>query len=275
MDYPFLKQELLTKLIERCKLKGFSTQTIKTYSFHISNFLDFLEKSRLNLDNQGVKSYLLSQNKSRNTIRLKHMAIRFFFFEILKNPFTFEEIPLMKKEKILPKVISQEKIKLIIENCDNLKHRLIIKLLYSSGLRISELLNLKRKNIDFDRNLILIKQGKGSKDRFTLLSPNLKEDLLKYYSANLFKTEYIFEGKKGKYSKKSVQKILERLGKKIGVKIHPHMLRHSFATHLLEQGTDIRYIQKLLGHSSSTTTEIYTHVANKDLSKIKSPLDNL
>jgi integrase len=203
------------------------------------------------------------------------MAIRFFFLEVLKNPLKLEEIPLMKKENKLPKVISKEKIKLIIDSCDNIKHKLIVKFLYSSGLRLSELINLRRSDVDFDKNLILVKQGKGLKDRMTLLSPSLKDDLLKYYSNNLFRTEYIFEGRNGKYTNKSVQKILERLGKKIGIKIHPHMLRHSFATHLLESGTDIRHIQKLLGHADLKTTEIYTHVSTKDLSMIKSPLDNL
>jgi len=203
------------------------------------------------------------------------MAIRFFFLEVLKKPIALEEIPLMKKENKLPKVISKRKIKIIIEACENIKHKLIIKLLYSSGMRLSELLNLKRNDIDFDNDLILVRQGKGAKDRVTLLSPSLKNDLLKYYSNYEFKTNNIFEGRNGKYTKKSVQKILERLGNKIGIKIHPHMLRHSFATHLLEQGTDLRYIQKLLGHSSSKTTEIYTHVANNQLKNIKSPLDSL
>ena len=275
MGYLLTKPEYLEKLSERCRLKGFSPQTIKSYSFHVSNFLDFLDKSRLNLNNEGVKRYLLSQEKARNTIRLKHMSIRFFFLEVLNTPLKLEEIPLMKREKTLPKVISKEKIRLIIDSCGNLKHKLIIKFLYSSGLRLSELLNLKRKDLDFDTNLILIRKGKGAKDRMTLLSPNIKDDLLKYYSISEFNTEYIFEGKNGKYSKKSVQKILERLGNKIGLKIHPHMLRHSFATHLLEQGTDIRHIQRLLGHSSFSTTEIYAHVANKDLKNIKSPLDNI
>ena len=275
MSYLLAKPKYLEKLTERCKLKGFSPQTIKSYSFHVSDFLNFLDKSRLNLNNEGVKSYLLSQEKARNTVRLKHMAIRFFFLEILKTPLQLEEIPVMKRDKRLPKVISKEKLKFILDGCSNIKHKLVVKFLYYSGLRLSELLNLKRKDIDFDNNLILIKKGKGAKDRMTLLSHNLKDDLLKYYSISEFNTEYIFEGRNGKYSKKSVQKILERLGNKIGLKIHPHMLRHSFATHLLEQGTDIRYIQRLLGHSSSATTEIYTHVANKDLKNIKSPLDNL
>jgi len=275
MSYTISKRVFIEKLVERGKLRGFSPQTIKSYKFHVSSFLDFLDKSRFNLNEEGVKSYLLSQNKARNTIRLSHIAIRFFFLEVLKKPLSLKEIPLMKKESKLPKVISKEKIKSMVNSCENLKHKLIIKFLYSSGLRLSELLNLKRNDIDFDNNLILVRQGKGAKDRMTLLSPSLKDDLLKYYSNHEFKTNYVFEGRNGKYSKKSVQKILERLGNKIRTKIHPHMLRHSFATHLLEQGTDLRYIQKLLGHSSSTTTEIYTHVANHQLKNIKSPLDNL
>ena len=275
MSYLFSKPRYLELLTERCKLKGFSPQTIKSYKFHVSAFLNFLDKSRLNLNNESIKEYLLIQEKSRNTIRLSHASIKFFFTEVLNKPFTTQEIPLMKKEKQLPKVLSKEKIRQLIDSCENLKHKLIIKFLYSSGLRLSELLNLKRKDIEVDRNLIYVKKGKGNKDRITLLSETLKKDLLKYYSLNQFKTEYIFEGRTSKYSKKSVQKILERLGNKIKTKISPHMLRHSFATHLLESGTDIRHIQKLLGHSSISTTEVYTKVSNKDLSNIKSPLDNL
>ena len=163
----------------------------------------------------------------------------------------------------------------MIESTANIKHKLIIKLLYSTGLRLSELLNLKRKDIDFDRNIINIKSGKGKKDRITLISQDLRLDLLKYYSNYKFNTEYILEGRKGKYTKKSVQKVLDNLGKKIKIKVTPHMLRHSFATHLLEQGTDIRIIQKLLGHSNLNTTEIYTHVSNHNLLNIRNPLDNL
>ncbi len=275
MSYLISKQSFLDKLVERCKLRGFSSQTVKSYSYNVGRFLDFIDKSRLNLDNEAVKSYLLSQEKARNTLRLRQMSLKFFFAEVLKKPFSPEEIPLMKKEKKLPQVISKDKIALMITSCPNLKHKLIIEFLYSSGLRLSELLNLKRKDIDFDNNLIFVRHGKGAKDRVTLLSSSLKNDLLKYYSNFNFKTDYVFEGRNGKYTKKSVQKVLERLGNKIGLKIHPHMLRHSFATHLLENGTDLRYIQKLLGHASSKTTEIYTHVANSQLKNIKSPLDNL
>ena len=147
---------------------------------------------------------------------------------------------------------------------------------YSSGLRLQELIDLKREDIDFYRCVINVKKGKGKKDRITLLSNFIKDDLLKYYSKYEFRSKYLFEGRNSiKYSKKSVQKILDRFGKKVGIKITPHILRHSFATHLLEAGTDIRYIQKLLGHSDLKTTEIYTHVSRKGLEGIRSPLDDL
>ena len=275
MSYTLPVDKFTKKLDERLKLRGFTRQTKKSYSYHVRNFLLFLNKSRLNLSNEGVKSYLLSFDLSNNSMRLKLMAIRFFFSEVLKEQLNDIEVPMPKKIKVLPKVLSKEEIKKIIESTDNLKHKLIIKLLYSSGLRLQELIDLKRNNINFDRNLIFVKSGKGQKDRVTLLSDGLKIDLLKYYSNYNFKTDYLLEGRRGKYSKKSVQKILENAGWGLDKRVTPHMLRHSFATHLLEAGTDLRYIQKLLGHSDIKTTEIYTHVSTRNLENIKSPLDNL
>lgn len=267
------KEKYLEEIEDICVLKGFSKETIKAYKYQVKRFLEFIEKSSLNLTNESVKCYLLSLNLSINSSRLAFASIRFFFTEVLKKPFTTEEVPIKKKQKDIPKVIAKELIIKMIGLTENIKHKLIIKLLYSSGIRLSELLGLKRKDIDFDRNIINIRGGKGAKDRITLLSESLKNDLLRYYSKMQFKTEYVLEGHNGLYSKKSVQKILETAGKKVGIKVHPHMLRHSFATHLLEAGTDIRYIQKLLGHSDMKTTEIYTTVSNRELSKIKSPLD--
>jgi site-specific recombinase XerD len=275
MDYTANKEKYLEELKNTCILKGFSKETIKTYCYNVSKFLDFIDKSRLNLGKSGVRSYLLAQNLSTNSLRLQHASISFFFREILKQPFSFEDVPIKKKEKTLPKLLSKGQIIGMIGATDNLKHKIIIKLLYSSGLRLTELLNLKRKDIDFEKNIIYVRLGKGKKDRITLISENLKLDLLKYYSNNIFKTEYVLEGRNGKCSKKSVQKVLENTGGKIGLKVHPHMLRHSFATHLLDAGTDIRHIQKLLGHSDISTTEIYTHVSNRDITNIKSPLDSL
>ncbi|MFH1972545.1 MAG: site-specific tyrosine recombinase/integron integrase [archaeon] len=275
MDYNILKEEYLQKVKDLCNLKGFSKQTEKAYTFHITKFLDFISKTGLNLDNEAVKSYLLIQDLSVNSMRLKYAAIRFFFTEILKQPFTPQEVPIKKKEKKLPKLLSKEQIKKLLISTKNLKHKLIIELLYCSGLRLQELINLKREDINFNRDLICVKKGKGSKDRVTIVSETLKNDLLRYYSTTEFKTKYVFEGRKGKYTKKSVQLVLKKLGKIIGVNVHPHMLRHSFATHLLEQGVDLRIIQKLLGHSDVKTTEIYTHVSNKSFKNIINPLDNL
>lgn len=275
MDYTKTHEQYLQELKETCILRGFSKQTIKSYHYNIKRFLEFISKSRLNLTKDNVKSYLLNLSLSVNSMRLQYASISFFFREILKQPFTLDEVPIKKKEKQLPKVISPRKIKEIIDSCENLKHRVIIKLLYSSGIRLQELIDLKRKDINFETNTIHVKKGKGKKDRITIISENLKLDLLKYYSNYNFSTEYVFEGRNGKYTKKSVQKVLDALGKNAKIKLTPHMLRHSFATHLLESGTDIRHIQKLLGHSDISTTQIYTKVATSELQKIKSPLDSL
>jgi integrase/recombinase XerD len=275
MNYTLNIEKYLSRLKDECVLRGFSKQTIKSYLYNVRKFLEFIGKSRLNMTKESVRSYLLIQNVGTNTSRLQYASISFFFKEVLKKPFSLEDVPIKKKEKQLPKVISKEKIKEMIDLTENLKHKLIIKLLYSSGLRLQELIDLKRKDLDFERKLINVRKGKGKKDRVTLISESLKLDLLKYYSENNFKTGHVFEGRKGKYTKKSVQKVLEQAGKRVCLKVTPHMLRHSFATHLLDEGIDIRYIQKLLGHSDLKTTEIYTYVSTKDLSNIKSPLDKI
>ncbi|MFH1211827.1 MAG: tyrosine-type recombinase/integrase [Candidatus Woesearchaeota archaeon] len=230
---------------------------------------------RLSLDDSGVRDYLLSLDKSVSYCRLAYASVRFFFCDILKMPFGPEQVPVKKREKKIPKVLSRQDIKRLIDSCDNLKHKLLVEMLYCSGLRLQELINLKRGDIDFDRNIVLVSKGKGKKDRITLFSESLRIDLLKYYSSFSFNTDYLFEGRRGRYSGKSVQLVLQKLGRKISRRVSPHMLRHSFATHLLEDGVDIRHIQKLLGHSDLKTTEIYTRVSQKDLARIKSPLDKL
>jgi integrase/recombinase XerD len=168
----------IEKVTNECKLRGFTKQTIDSYSFWISKYLDFLDRNRLNMDNDSVKCYLLSLNSSTNTCRLAYASISFLFKDVLKKPFTTEEIPIKKKEKTLPKVLSKNEILEMINNTDNIKHKLVIQLLYSSGLRLSELINLRREDIDIQRNLINVRKGKGKKDRITLLSDNLKIALL-------------------------------------------------------------------------------------------------
>ncbi len=265
--------DCLIKLKEECILKGYSPRTIESYSYCVGKFLKFIEREGLNLDVEGVRYYLLCLGLSVNSSRLNYAALSFLFKNILKKPFSVYQVPIKKKEKSLPKVLAKETIKKLINSTNNLKHKLIIKLFYSTGIRLQELVDLKRKDFDFERNLVYIRKGKGSKDRITIISKSIQLDLLKYYNIGNFNTEYLFEGRTGKYSKKSVQCVLEKMGKKLNIKLHPHMLRHSFATHLLDSGVDIRHIQKLLGHSDVSTTQIYTHVSKRDLEKIVNPLD--
>ena len=204
-------------------------------------------------------------------------SIKFYYEVVLEMPNRFYSVERPRKEEKLPKVISLEEVQDLIKHTNNIKHKCIVSLLYSAGLRRSELLNLKLIDIDSKRMVITVSQGKGNKGRLTILSQSVLDDLRKYYSEYKPKV-YLFEGQKGEeYSAQSVAQIIRRaaLKARIKKKVTPHMLRHSFATHLLENGTDLRYIQVLLGHSSTRTTEIYTHVAINSIKAIKSPIELL
>ena len=190
-------------------------------------------------------------------------------------PNRFYSIERPRKKQTLPKVLAKEEVKAMIACTRNIKHRCIISLLYSAGLRRSELLNLKLTDIDSNRMLIRIEGAKGGKDRMTLLSESVLNNLRTYFKEYQPKN-WLFEGpRQEQYSGSSVGRIIMNASKNAGIrkKVTPHMLRHSFATHLMENGTDLRYIQTLLGHSSSKTTEIYTHVAVNSFKSIKNPLD--
>jgi len=201
----------------------------------------------------------------------------FYYEKVMKGQRKIYMIDRPRKETFLPEVLSQEEVVKILNATENLKHKAILMTIYSAGLRISEAINLKIKDIDSGRMQIRVEQGKGKKDRYTLLGNKTLEVLRKYFVQ--FKPEvWIFEGQKGeRYSTSSIKSILRESVHKAGIKKHitVHTLRHSFATHLLEAGTDLRYIQSLLGHSSSKTTEIYTHITTKGFDQIKSPLDKL
>jgi len=202
-------------------------------------------------------------------------AIKFYYEHVLGFRKENYLIDRPRKEFHLPKVISEKEIMAILKALSNLKHKTILATIYSAGLRRSELINLRKQDLLLDKNLLFIKGGKGNKDRVTILSKQLKGVLMKYIEEE--KPNYwLFEGVNRKqYSATSIRNILNFAVRKANInkKVTPHMLRHSFATHLLEQGTDLRFIQELLGHSSSKTTEIYTHVSNRSLAKIQSPLD--
>lgn len=271
-------EEYLEKLEYRMKLKGFSHKTIKSYIYNTKQFFNFLDKSPEKVSKEDIESYfanLIKKGYMAASIRLNYASIKFFFTWVVPGNIDFVKIDTPKKKKQLPKVLSKKEIISMINNTKNLKHKLMIEVLYSSGLRIGEAVKLKINDIDAERNLIRVNHGKGSKDRQTILSNKLKEDLLKYLCTKRDNEIYLFSKNDSHIVIKTAQKIVDNAAKKskLNKKVTPHMLRHSFATHLLEDGVDIRYIQKLLGHSRLETTQIYTHVANNDLRNIKSPLD--
>jgi site-specific recombinase XerD len=203
--------------------------------------------------------------------------LKFYYGTVLKKKFIYE-VRRPRKDKKLPVVLSPEEVAKILGVVGNIKHRAILMLVYSAGLRVGEVVRLKPEDIDSNRMLIHIRGSKGRKDRYTMLSKRALETLNRYWK--VYKpTKWLFEGARaGRYiSIRTVQKIFEHACEKAGMKkdITVHTLRHSFATHLLETGTDLRYIQELLGHAHSKTTEIYTHVSTQSIGKIKSPLDSL
>jgi site-specific recombinase XerD len=261
------------------KLKGFSQKTIKSYLYYNTAFLNFTRKSPREITSFDIKrylEYLADKGSSSSTLNLAYNAFKIYYEKIYKRRF-FVSIPRAKKAKILPVVLSQEEIKKILGQIKNVKHKLFLALMYASGLRISEAINLKTKDLDFDNRFIYVRKGKGQKDRKTLL-PKILQDIFKKYAALKNGEEYIFESERGgRLTERSMQKVFFNALKLSGVKKQAtcHSLRHSFATHLLEAGTDIRYIQELLGHRRLETTQVYTKVANNKLREIKSPLDEI
>ena len=271
-------QEYLDELEKRLKLKGFSPRTIKSYKYNIGKFFEFVKKKPENVQKEDIEAYfmtLINKGKQTATIRLNYSSLKFFFTWIVPREINFHSIDQPKKKKSLPKVLIKSEIERMIKATTNLKHKLLIELLYSSGLRVSEAINLKVNEIDIENNSVRVNQGKGKKDRISILSEHFKKDLLKYLCQKRDNNIYLFSKGDSHIVLKTAQRIVAIAAKKAGLdkKVTPHMLRHSFATHLLENGTDIRYIQKLLGHSRLETTQIYTKVSNNDLKNIKSPLD--
>lgn len=204
-------------------------------------------------------------------------SVKFLYEEVLKERVDFDFNIKMKKPSRIPVVLSVQEVERLLNSFTNLKHKAIFTLIYSAGLRIGELLNLKIRDIDSDRMQIRIHQGKGQKDRYSLLSPKVLL-LLREYVSEYKPKEYLFEGQfSGKYSASSIQTLMRKHMKICGIKkkATPHTLRHSFATHLLDNGTDTRFIQELLGHKHISTTQIYTHVSSRTLKDVQSPIENL
>ena len=263
--------------------KRYSPSTIKTYSEALKSFFIFYrEKPISEISNEDViiynNEYILKNNLSASYQNQIVNAIKLFFQTIRETKMLVDKIHRPKRSKLLPNVLSKEEIKLILNVHNNIKHKMMLSLIYSCGLRCGELLALKPVHIDSKRNIVLLKNSKGQKNRIVPLSPFILEMLREYYKIFKPKT-YLFEGQNIglPYDARSLQLILKQALQKTGITKPAtlHWLRHSYATHLLESGTDLRYIQELLGHSSSKTTEIYTHVSTKSIQQIKSPFDDL
>ena len=263
--------------------KRYSENTIKTYTEALRVFLQFFSYKELDeIGNEDIitfnNEYILKKGLSASYQNQMVNAVKLFFQTVQNKRLDIEKIHRPKKSKTLPNVLSKEEIKAILEVHGNIKHRAMLSLIYACGLRRSELLNLKPADVDSKRGILLIKQAKGKKDRIAPISEKIIELLRQYYKSYKPQT-WLFEGQtKGKqYSEKSLENVLKQALQKANI-IKPvslHWLRHSYATHLLESGTDLRFVQELLGHNSSKTTEINTHVSSKSLQKIKSPFDDL
>lgn len=275
------KQEL-NRFIETIQLKGYSPATLKTYKNEFTLYLMYINDCQAkNCTYEVVSNYLLycinELKLSEATIHCRINAIKFYYEQVLKQEKFFMEIPRPKKQLQLPKVLATADVKKLFEVTPILKHNTMLKLCYGMGLRVSEITNLKIKDIDSKRMQVFIEKAKGKKDRYANLPESLLPQLRHYFKEYKPK-EYLFEGQNGgAYSIRSVQQVFKQAMEKANINksLGIHSLRHSYATHLLENGTDIRFIQELLGHNDIKTTLIYTNVSDKNLRKIKSPLDDI
>ena len=270
--------EELKKLVTELKLRGFSERTIDAYTLHNRKFIEYIKKSPEKINEEDIKGYigfLISNKNSPRSLALKKAALKFLYDEVLKKNIVNFKTP--KIPKNIPSVMTMEEVKKLINSAGSYKTKMIIQFLYSSGLRLSELINLKINDLELKEKMGWVRKGKGSKDRMFIISEHLAKELNEYIKT-LDKNEiYLFPGRNGTLSSRNIQKIVESAAKRAGIKkkVTPHKIRHSFATHLVEDGVDIRKIQVLLGHSSISTTEIYAHVSSVELKKISNPLDKL
>jgi len=265
--------------LQKLQLKKYAQNTVNTYVNCFEVFINhYKDRPLMELNENDIRTYLqelVKLKKSDSYINQAINSIKFYYEAVQGMPNRFYAVERPRKKQTLPKVLGKSEVTKLIAHTNNLKHKCIVSLLYSAGLRRGELLNLKLSDIESSRMLVRIEGAKGNKDRMTLLSKSLLNDLRIYYKQYRPK-KWLFEGpSNAQYTSTSVAAILKNAGlkAKLQKRVTPHMLRHSFATHLLENGTDLRYIQTLLGHNSSKTTEIYTHVAMNSFAGIVSPLD--
>lgn len=273
------KEEFLKKLETELKISKNSDYTIRNYLFFNEKLLSFCNKQPDDINIDDVKQFMAEKltDKAVSSVILFLAALKYAYTNILKKDITIE-IKRPKRERKIPAVLSKDEVRKLINSLNNKKSKLMISLIYACGFRVSELVNLKPSDLDFAEKIGHARQAKGKKDRIfnipEFLLEELREQSEKQRQAH---QTYLFSGPKGQISPRNLQKIVKKAAQKAGIdkQVHPHTLRHSFATHLLESGTDIRLIQELLGHSSISTTQLYTHVSSEELKKIKSPIDEL
>lgn len=256
--------------------KGYRKNSVDNYVGCVESFLNYFNtvvSEPIKINELQIKGYLAAF-KSHNTQRANHSAIKCFYKYAMKQPNKFRYIEYCKRDRKLPIVLSVDEIQKLFKACENIKHKAIISLLYSAGLRVSEVINLKVANIDSSRMIINIIDAKGGKDRQVMLDPGVLDLLRNYYK--MYKPNvYLFNGQGSlQYSERSINSFLKSYAVKTGIskRIHAHLIRHCSFTHMVEQGIDINLIQRLAGHSSVKTTAIYTHISHNIISKIKSPI---
>jgi len=273
-----MNDEQLVLFRKILNIRNYSESTISSYNNALIQFKKwnyrehYLDKDLLFKYVEHLRAFDKSYSHIKNSIMALKLFSELVLGKILKNDYLIG----IKRKSSLPDVLSIEEVKQVLDSIDNIKHKAIISLIYSCGLRISECINLKIADIDSKRMLIKIVQGKGKKDRLVQLSPKLLELLRNYYK-QYHPKEHLFQGQfKDEYSAKSIQNLLKKALQKCGIakKITVHSLRHSFATHLIEQGTDIRIVQEILGHKDIRTTQIYTHISSASISKVNNPFDS-
>lgn len=273
--YP--SQDPIARFQQEMKLRRLSQKTVKSYTYYITQCLGWSRKGARDVNTDDIRHFLehlAVDDVSSSTLNTAYSALKFYFGNILHRKFFFN-IPRARRDHQLPTVLSKEEIKKMITLTTNPKHNCMLSLLYGTGMRVGELVRLRMGDVDNCRNIIAIRHGKGAKDRFVMLPVNLREILIKQ-SQMKKSCDFLFTNGRGCHlTEATIQKVVKQAAKRAGINrdVSPHTLRHSFATHLLENGTDIRYIQELLGHANLQTTQIYTHVASSSFKNIVSPLD--
>jgi len=275
LDISETKKRIETEL----KIQGKSQRTIRMYLYFNEKFLEYSKKAPEQITTDDIKSYLaelMAKGNDPSSVSLAKSALAFFYESMLERGIMLK-IKTPKHRRKIPEILTREEVRILIDNAGSLRNKLLIEFMYASGLRVSECASLRVKDINMEEKSGLLKHGKGGKDRFFILSEELIKDLRDYSLELEEEQEFLFPGHSKEITSRAIQDIVKRAAKRTGIKknIYCHGLRHAFATHLLENGTDIRIIQELLAHSNLQTTQFYTQISKQQLMKVKSPMDSI